>query len=253
MTLATVHLPVVDLLNAPGGRRERQLLCGAEVELRTHEGEWCSLRAMADGYEGWARARSVGIRQDATRHATHVVIARATHAYSAPDLKSPERCALSMGSLLCVTGQKGRFWDTDQGYVPLMHLQPRDGFETDPVAVAEQLLGTPYLWGGNSSFGIDCSGLVQMACRRCGIDCPGDSGPQERSLGKPLAPGTAAQRGDLLFWPGHVAWVLDQDTLLHANAYHMAVAKEPMQAAIARISAQGDGEVTAHKRLLPLT
>ena len=120
---------------------------------------------------------------------------------------------------------------------------------TDPVAVAELFLGTHYLWGGNSRFGVDCSGLVQAGLLACGIACPGDSGDQERALGEDLPEDTPAKRGDLLFWKGHVAWVAGENLLLHANAYHMAVAFEPMDKAIARIISQGDGPVTSHKRL----
>jgi len=119
----------------------------------------------------------------------------------------------------------------------------------DPVTIATVLLGTPYLWGGNSAFGIDCSGLVQAACMVCGIACPGDSDMQAAGLGQLVTDGSPPRRGDLLFWKGHVAWVSGPDTILHANAHHMAVAYEGLVAAVARIAAQGGGPVTAHRRL----
>jgi len=135
-----------------------------------------------------------------------------------------------------------------EAWVPAAHLAPVDTLEPDPVAVAEKFLGTPYVWGGNTAFGIDCSGLVQAALLACGIECPGDADLQ-MALGEEAT--GAPRRGDLMFWKGHVALVVDADTLIHANAGHMAVACEGIEAATARIAAQGDGPVTAHRRLPP--
>jgi cell wall-associated NlpC family hydrolase len=156
--------------------------------------------------------------------------------------------ALSHGSLLHVTGTSGRFAVTPMGHVPGCHISPVDDLAPDPVRIAELYLGTPYLWGGNSRWGIDCSGLVQAALIACGRPCPGDSDMPEREVGTLLAPDSPPQRGDLLFWKGHVAMVSDADTLIHANAHHMAVVHEPLRDAILRIAAQGDGPVTAHRR-----
>lgn len=249
MTRVRILAPLVDLCDRPAGRRERQMLLGHQAEVLAQaqvaaEG-WSQLRADLDGYVGWVPQAALGPAQPAT----HVVSAPATHAYARADFKSPDRLSLSLGARLTVIGGEGRFAETDQGFLPAGHLAPVTDHAADPVAVAESLLGTPYLWGGNSRFGIDCSGLVQIACQRAGIACPGDSGPQEAALGRLLPPGTPWQRGDLLFWKGHVAWVRDAETLLHANAWAMAVALEPIEAALTRIDAQGDGPVTAHKRL----
>lgn len=243
---ASIALPVVNLLRSPEGPRDRQLLLGDRVTLLEQQTDWVKIRAAKDGYCGYV-ARNALTTAPAP---SHWISAPASHAYSRADFKSAERCALSLGSRLCVIGEKGRFAKTDQGYVPLVHLSPLSEQQDDPVAVAESLLGTPYLWGGNSRFGIDCSGLVQAGCLACGIVCPGDSGPQERSLGTLLPKDSAYQRGDLLFWKGHVAWVRDSATLLHANVHAMAVAVEPIAAAITRIQQQGDGPVTSHKRLM---
>ena len=160
---------------------------------------------------------------------------------------------LSFGTRLVVLSEKDGWariaWDGGQVtrdlYVPSQHLAPIDHIEPDPAAVADRLIGSPYLWGGNSSFGIDCSGLVQAALLACGTRCPSDSDLQEAAF--PDATGTY-QRGDLLFWKDHVAMVTDATTMIHANAHHMAVAYEPIAAAITRIQAQGDGPVTSHKR-----
>jgi cell wall-associated NlpC family hydrolase len=237
-------VPVADLVHAPGGRRERQLLAGQAITVYEEREGWSFVQGEADGYVGYLPSDTLG----EAGAVTHRVIARTTHLYPVPDFKAHEIASLSHGSLLCVTGEEGRFAATSRGYVPKVHLAPLDTVETDPVAVAERFLGTPYLWGGNSGFGIDCSGLVRAACDACGIACPGDSDMQEAALGRALG-NEAPARGDLLFWKGHVAWVADAATILHANVHHMAVAYEPMDDAIARIEAQGDGHVTARKRL----
>lgn len=240
-----VAVPVADLLEAPGRRRARQVLMGQHVEVLEGRDGWCNVRVLADGYLGYLPGDALGMAEEAT----HRVTSRSTHLYPEADFKSREIAALSHGSRLTVRREEGRFFETRQGFVPKVHVAPLDPPERDPVAVAARFLGTPYLWGGNSGFGIDCSGLVQAACLACGIDCPGDSGMQADMLGRATRPGEALRRNDLLFWKGHVAWAVDEATLLHANVFHMAVAFEGVQEAITRIEAQGDGPVTVRKRL----
>ncbi|MEX0304836.1 MAG: C40 family peptidase [Leisingera sp.] len=243
-TSARISVPVADLLRAPAGSRDRQLVYGEPVTVFEDHGGWSFLQAAKDGYAGYVPSTALA----APFEVTHWVSAPATHAYTADDFKSPEAHALSHGSRIQVISGEGRFVETNLGFIPARHLSPLGAHTDDPVAVAELFLGTPYLWGGNSRFGIDCSGLVQAALLACGIPCPGDSDMQETELGEP-APAADYQRGDLLFWKGHVALVRDTQTLIHANAHDMAVAVEPIAVAIERILAQGDGPVTAHKRL----
>ena len=204
------------------------------------------------GYVGWVASDALARAADEPPGwDVKWVGARQTHAYSEPDFKAPERITLSHLSIVEVGPQSGRFTQTKLGWIPTVHLTGKD--LTDPVEAASIYLGTPYLWGGNSCFGIDCSGLVQAACFACGIPSPGDSDQQARQLGEELPEGEPVKRGDLLCWKGHVAWVADEATILHANAHHMAVALEGMNEAIARIEAQGDGSVTTRKRLRELT
>ncbi len=249
MTLAEASFvahPVADLFQGPGQGRDRQLRYGEGFTIHERRDGFAFGRSEDAGHEGWLLEAAV-MPADQRGAPTHWISARQTHAFAAPDFKAPERAGLTHLSKLCVTGQEGRFSNTEIGWVPTAHLT--DKYASDPVAVAEAYLGVPYLWGGNSIWGVDCSGLVHAGLLACGRSCPSDSGPQEDRVGRTLPPGTPPERGDLLFWAGHVAWVVDAATILHANVHHMAVAYEPLKAAIARIEAQGDGLVTAHKRL----
>lgn len=241
----TVHWPMVDLMNAPEGHRDRQLLFGETVDVYEMFEGWAFVRASKDGYVGYVPKSALA----QCPMATHRVTAASTHMYRRADFKSPDLMRLSHGCLLHVIGEEGRFAQTADGYVPLQHLSPESEKQSDPVTEAELYLDTPYLWGGNSRFGIDCSGLVQAAMRACGIPCPADSDLQEAMLGEALAGETTLERGDLLFWKGHVALVVDETRLIHANAHTMTVCYEYIDAAIARIKAQGGGDVTSCKHI----
>ena len=156
-----------------------------------------------------------------------------------------------MGTTITVMREDGAFAVTREGwYLPLPHVGGIDAHADDFVAVAERFVGTPYLWGGKSSLGIDCSGLVQVSLNAAGTGCPRDSDMQQDGLGRALDAGgiRKLQRGDLIFWKGHVAIVRDADTIVHANAHHMATVIENTRDAIARIKAAGS-EITAIKRL----
>jgi cell wall-associated NlpC family hydrolase len=251
---------VADLCSEPDGPRDRQLLRGdAFTALDVCDGHVFGY-AGKDGYVGWLKVTA--LVNHPAEPPTHRVSAPRSYAKSTAGLKQMGRVtSLPLGAQLAVLENEDGWarvaWSRgtlpQDAFVPAGHLSPIDTHEDDPVDVAERLLGTPYLWGGNSSFGIDCSGLVQAACLACGIPCPGDSDFQEAELGTHLPEGAPLQRGDLLFWKGHVAWVAGPNTLLHANAFHMAVAFEPLQDAIKRIERQGDGPVTARKRLGEIT
>jgi cell wall-associated NlpC family hydrolase len=240
-----VVVPLAPLCERPDGPRMRELLYGAEVTVFEEHAGWSFVQAKRDGYVGYMRTDTLHDRPTPDAF----VNVRATHAYPAADIKTPEILSLGFGSRVKTLQSEGRFTRTDAGYIPSCHLAPLGTLADDPVTVATLLLGTPYLWGGNSAFGIDCSGLVQAACHACGIECPGDSDMQAADLGQPVTDDSLPQRGDLLFWKGHVAFVSGPDTILHANAHHMAVAYEGLTEAVLRIDTQGGGPVTVHRRL----
>lgn len=242
-----IAMPLADLYRAlPPGRLDRQLLMGDRFRVLDQAGDWVFGQADRGGYVGYVHQGSLG----AWVVPDHVLSVRSSLAFAAPDFKTPDPVPVSMGSRVKIVEAGDRFSRTQDGmFIPTRHLRPLDRAEPDPVAVAERMLGTPYLWGGNGAQGIDCSGLVQVALLACGVDCPGDSDLQQAMLPGDLSEGTAPQRGDLLFWKGHVALVADPGTVLHANVHHMAVAMEPLDPCIDRILQQGDGPVTGHKRL----
>ncbi len=242
-TAAQVMVPVTDLCRQPDGARDRQLLYGDSVTILGSDRGWAYVQSEKDGYCGHVKSSMLGTAVTAT----HKVIAPATHAYQRADIKSPDQLSLSFGSKLAVTARSGSFTQTAAGFIPAAHIAPIGEHATDPAKIAHLFIGTPYLWGGNSRLGIDCSGLVQAALLACGIPCPGDS-DQQQNLGAPARSGDF-QRNDLLFWKGHVALVTGPDNMIHANAHAMAVTTENIAAALARIAAAGDGKLTAHLRL----
>jgi len=208
-----------------------QALKGERVTIYDHNGEgfaWGQLNS--DGYVGWIPDAALG---------------------KPASIKPPPVDTLSMGALITVAREDGVFAVTREGwYLPRGHVGSVDTMEKDFVAVAERFVGTPYLWGGKSSLGIDCSGLVQIALNAAGTGCPRDSDMQQDGLGRTLNSSETKklQRGDLIFWKGHVAIVRDASTIVHANAHHMATAIESTHDAITRIKATGS-DVTAIKRL----
>ena len=238
---AQVTAALADLCDAPESMRARQVLMGdAAVVVDRHEG-WAFVQMRKDGYCGYLPEAALW----PTDEATHWVAAPATHLYHEPDMKLRETAALTMGAQLRVLAEAGNWAETTRGFVPKMHLKPLGEWHKDPVAVAQTFLGVPYLWGGNSRAGLDCSGLVQAAMLACGKPCPGDSDLQQ-GLGAPVSEKAALKRGDLVFWKGHVAIAMNADYQIHATAAFMAVVVEPAKAAIARIA--GSGPVVARRR-----
>ena len=228
-----------------GSEQMDQLLFGELFDVIEEEGAFLWGQARRDGYTGFVEAAALA---EPVATPTHRIAALRTYAFAEASIKSKASGPYSLNSLVTVETLEDRLAKvTGAGWMAVEHLTPIGRFETDPAAVAERYLAAPYLWGGRESLGLDCSGLVQQALLACGLACPRDADMQQ-ALGAPIGREDFG-RGDLAFWKGHVAIGLDSERIVHANAHHMAVAIEPLNAAIERIKAAGSGEPTAFRRL----
>lgn len=239
---AEVIVPVAALHPRPDPESsiDTQALRGEALSVFDISGGWAWVQLAADGYVGYVREQAIG---QGAGPATHVVSVPRSFLYPEPDLRFPHLDALSMGSRLRIVGTAETRATPyaileDGSAIIAAHLLPvAENLTDDPVSVASRFLETPYLWGGRSGFGIDCSGLVQMALAMTGKSAPRDSDQQAASLGRIIDPDTdGLQRGDLVFWKGHVGFIEDPETLLHASGGTMYVTREPLRDAIDRIA-----------------
>lgn len=238
--------PAAALRRAPSPDAEQldQLLFGEGFDVLETAAGFAWGQARRDGYVGFVEA---GALKPADSVPNMKVSALRTYAFAEPSIKSRALGPYSLGALLTVGAEDGRFAQAaGGGWFVRDHLASIGVFETDPAEVALRYVGTPYLWGGRESLGLDCSGLTQQAFGACGIALPRDTDQQAQG-GTAVAEGDLA-RGDLVFWKGHVAMMLDGERIVHANAHHMATAIEPLSVTRARYVAAGVGEPTAFRR-----
>lgn len=244
-------VPVAPLSSAPDADSEQvsQLLFGEDFTAYEVENGWAWGQTSIDGYVGYVP--EADLSPDPKSTATHSVSALQALIYPEPDIKTRPFGAVPFGARLTVRqGGNDAFASLHPGgFIAKAAIRPISEHETLWVSAAEKFAGTPYLWGGRSPAGFDCSGLVQAALHAAGIECPRDSDMQASMLGKELKSRTL-RRGDLVFWKGHVGVMLSSVLLLHANIHHMAVATEPLEAARKRISANGGGDITAIRRMI---
>ena len=247
-TLARLAAPSAALRRRPEALAswDTEVLRGEAVAVYETCDGWAWVQLERDGYVGYLESAAFGPAQPTT----HRVTALRTHAYPEASMKLPHLFALSLGAEVAVVKESGDFFLDGEGRAYwARHLATLDAPPAaDFVAVAERFVHSPYLWGGRTSAGIDCSGLAQAAMRAAGIAAPRDSDMQEK-MGETVARDETLRRGDLVFWRGHIGLMRDAVTLLHANGYHMAVVSEPLAKAQERIAASGGGEITSIRRL----
>ena len=244
---ARAAAPVAAIRRAPDDAAEQldQLLFGEAFDVLETGAGWAFGQARRDGYVGFAREDDLA---GLGAQPTHWIAAVASFAHGEPAVRAPAVGPVSLNALLAIEEEAGGFVRAaGLGWLPRTHVRAIGDHARDFVAVAERMVGVPYLWGGRSSAGLDCSGLILQALFACGLASPRDT-DQQALMGEALE-FRALRRGDLVFWRGHVGAMLDGERLIHANAHHMAVAIEPLATARARIAAADGGQTTALRRL----
>ncbi len=255
---ALVARGVADLRRRPEASAplDTQLLFGETVSVFERTNGWAWVQNATDDYVGYVEAAALGDALEAAPG--HYLKVLRSFLYPEPDLKVPPLDAISFMSPLRVTGTRDRFSEVSQaaggsGWIYTDHLAEAGETAPDFVATAHMFLGVPYLWGGRSSLGLDCSALVQLSLARAGVAATRDSGAQSVSVGRPLAwraGQTPLQRGDLVYFPGHCAIALNETDVLHTNAGAMLTAIEPLADVIGRVEAESGGRgVTGVRRV----
>ncbi|KFB08363.1 NlpC/P60 family protein [Nitratireductor basaltis] len=236
---ARVAVPIVNVHSAPSttAGMDTQLLHGEDVQVFEEADGWSWVQADADNYVGYVESAGLEMK---TEHLTHVVCVPRSFAYPQAELKTPPLRCHSMGARLHVSAHEEKRGTryailADGSAMIANHLQPLEQDDGDYVAVAECFLHTPYLWGGCSGCGIDCSGLVQLSMQMAGRACPRDTDMQENHFLHEVEQ-AELRRGDLVFWKGHVAIMLDDERIIHANGHTMTVAIESLELAIERVA-----------------
>ncbi len=242
-----IKAPVANLYSDQGTTLERQFLFGEAFCVTAEQNGWAEGYRPSDQYAGFLRVDDLAGWADPSNRISDM----GGHVYAVPNFKTVPMMHLPFQAEITVVGEEGHYVElAGGGFVHQQQVESLVAIEPDYVKTAERYLGVPYLWGGNTQYGLDCSGLVSAALKRAKIDCAADSGAQEKTVGERLTHSEPLQRGDFVFWEGHVGLIHGPDMLLHANGYHMKTVLEPFEQACTRILAAGNGPVTSRKRLV---
>ena len=241
-------VPSIELHAAPRTDQPAttEVMWGEDIRVFEEAKDWAFVQLLGDGYVGYLAREALG---PATEALTHRVSCQWGYGFKAPNIKSNLRMVLPMGARIAGDLQGDFLTLTGGLYMPRQHASPLASSAPDFVAVAERFLGTPYRWGGKTALGLDCSGLVQISLHAAGVDCPRDSDMQAAEVGVilPKADWSHLQRGDLVFWRGHVGVMTDPAHLLHANGHHMAATRELLVTVIGRAEATGSAVTTVRR------
>ncbi|MDC1445122.1 C40 family peptidase [Amylibacter sp.] len=242
-----VCTPVCNILDKPNGNLERQMLFGDGFECGSNTGEWVKGKRLSDGYKGYVKKDNLKNWEKSTNK----ICSFGAQIYKEPNIKTVPLMNIPFQSEITVVNDYDDFFKlNNNSYIHKMHTQPISIIKKDYIETAKKYLGVPYLWGGNSQYGVDCSGLVSLALRNAGYTTPGDSFDQEKELGNKVPKNDYLKRGDLIFWKGHVGLMVDEETLLHANGHHMKVVLEPLFQVKKRIKDNNGGLVLSVNRLI---
>lgn len=239
VTEAKIIAPVAPLRGRPDASAElaTELLFGERVAVGFARDDWAEVTNRTDGYRGFVPADALA-PDSPEQQPTHRVIALRSFVYAEPNMKTQPLTSISFWSAVMVTGERNGFYEIEnEGWIWARHVADLEWRSPDPVDTARRFLGIPYLWGGRSSLGIDCSGLLQLSLAAVGIAAPRDSGPQSQKLGHRVIGDVRPRRSDMLFWPGHVGLVTEENRMIHANAFHMCVTEESIGEVVERYGA----------------
>lgn len=251
--LASVISPAAKLFSESkiDSELETEILFGEVFEIEKESAGWAYGVSQIDGYKAYIQTKNLAKNFDPP---THIIIAPRTMIYKQASAKACGLKALPMGAQVKVENENMGFAKIKtpnqifDGFVPIKHLSHLNELKFDFVSMALSMLGTPYIWGGRSTIeGIDCSALLQLSLNLAGIKAPRNSSDQEAKLGKEIEDKNQLQRGDLVFWKAHIGIMINESELLHANAFHMAVAVEKLSQAESRIKKVA-GEIRTIKK-----